>query len=135
MHRIIMGVIACWALIGLFTTTANAEKAATVTKMLVEQFMGALKARDLEGVMICVDVPWVHKEGVIQDRQELKKYFKQMLAARDFSQMTYEIEQMKYDDSKGEYLVHLKVSKGGADEFIARVRYRGGDHKVVSFWH
>jgi hypothetical protein len=49
--------------------------------------------------------------------------------------MTYEVKELSYDDSKGEYLVRLKVNKGGADEFIARVRYRGGDVKVVSLLH
>src|SRR5262245_44025351 len=92
MRRITVGFIA-WALIGLFSPTAHAEKAATVTRMLVEQFMDALKARDLDAVMKTVDVPWVHKDGVIKERPELKKYFKQLLAARAFSQMTYEVKQ------------------------------------------
>jgi hypothetical protein len=60
MRRITIGVITCWALMGPFATTANAEKAATVTRMLVEQFMDALKAQDLEAVMKSVDVPWVY---------------------------------------------------------------------------
>src|SRR5262245_50344501 len=131
MHRITIGVITCWALIGLFGPTAHAEKADTVTRMLVELFMDTLKAQDLERVMKTVDVPWVHKDGVIKERPELKQYFKQLLAGWDFSRMTYEVKQLKYDDSRGEYLVRLKVNKGGADEFILRVRYRGGDVKLV----
>ena len=139
MRRITIGFITwaligfiTWTLIGLFGPTAHAEKADTVTKMLVEQFMDALKAQDLEAVMKTVDVPWVHKDGAIKERPELKKYFKQLLAARDFSQMTYEVKNLSYDEPKGEYLVRLKVNKGGADEFIVRVRYRGGNVKVVS---
>jgi hypothetical protein len=131
MHRITIGVIAFWALIGLFGPTANAEKADTVARMVVEQFMNALKAQDLEEVMKTVDVPWVYKEGVVRERQELKKYFKQLLAARDFSRMTYEVKELSYDAPKEEYLVRLKIKKGGADEFIARVRYRVGNVKVV----
>ena len=132
MHRITIGFIACWALMGLLATSANAEKADNVARKVVEQFMNALKAQDLEEVMKIVDVPWVYKDGVVRERPELKKYFKQLLAARDFSQMTYEVKQLSYDGAKQEYRVRLEVKKGGADEFIARIRYRVGNVKVVS---
>src|SRR5262245_13045321 len=137
MHQKFIGLITCLALIGGFgPTPAHAKKADTVTRFVVEHFMDALKAQDLEAVMRSVDVPWGHKGGIIKERPELKQYFKQLLAARDYSQMTYEVKELKYDDdSKGEYLVRLKVNKGGADEFILRVRYRGADTKVVSLLH
>src|SRR5262245_18493142 len=132
MHRIIIGFIACWALLGLFATTANAEKADNTTRMVIQKLITALKAQNLEEVMKIVDVPWVYKDGVVRDRQELRRYFKRLLAVRDFSQMTYDVSGLSYDAPKGEYLVRLKVQKGGADEFTARIRYRVGDVKVVS---
>jgi hypothetical protein len=131
MHRIIIGFITCWALIGLVGPTANAEKADTVSRLVLKQFMNALKAQDLEEVMKTVDVPWVHKDGVIKERQELKKYFKQLFAARDFSQMTYEIKEFSIIARRQEYRVRLKVKKGGADEFTAMIRYQSGNSKVV----
>jgi len=130
MLRITIGFITCWALIGLVGPTANAEKADTVARNVVEHFMNALKAQDLNQVMKTADVPWVHKAGVIQKRPALQNYFKQLFAARVFSQTTYKIKELSYIASKQEYLVRLKVKKGGADELIVMIRYRPGNVKV-----
>jgi hypothetical protein len=132
MHRLTIGFITCWALIELVGPTANAEKADNTARWVAERFMNALKAQDLEEVMKTVDVPWVHKDGVIKERPELKKYYKQLFAARDCSQMTYEIKGLSYIASKQEYHVRLKVKKGGADELFVRIRYQVGNVKVVS---
>jgi len=157
MHRMIVGLITCWALIGGFgPTPARAEKADTVARFVVEHFMNAVKAKDLEEIMKTVDVPWVSKEGVIRERQELRKHFQQRFAARDYSQMNYEVKElvsfarfselygkeMKKRDSKlwaevekiateHDRVLRLKVEKGGGDEFIALVRSHGGERKIL----
>ncbi len=76
------------------------DKTDEQAKEAANQFMKAVKARDIDAVMKTVQVPWFHNgKKVIKERDELKQEFGKLFEKRDFAGLNYEIKQVVSYDS------------------------------------
>jgi hypothetical protein len=123
---------------------ADADKQA---KEIYGQLFKAIKAKDLDGVMKLVDVPWFGLgKGVVKDEKEVKKRFKEFLDnLKDTSELKVDIKEVmsyaqfreKYKDKKDllKLLDEMKLTKEDrvivASQAAVVVRIRDGKAKVV----
>jgi hypothetical protein len=116
------------ALLLLGPRAAASEKADTLAKEAVEQFTTALAAKNIDGLMKVADVPWCQKGSlIIKDRDELRKYWQQVLDRRDFSKAKVKVKTVaalpKFEESLGKKLP--KESRQKLEEVL------GKEHRLV----
>jgi hypothetical protein len=127
----------------------KADMADTQAREVVEQFMKAMKAENVDAVMKTVDVPFFW-DGVmnIKDQGDLKRHFAEVFEDKDLSQLKYTIKEvhtfaaMREKMDKKE-LVLLKDVLDNKDRVVVvslprdgiavMVRLRDGKAKVVGF--
>lgn len=121
-------------------------------RQVVEEFVKALQAKNLEATVRLVDVPWFHDgQRVIASRDELKPIFEKLLGQRDFAGislvtkrvMAYDVVRPRLDPAERELIdgvlaeedrvVLLGVTKGGKpqESVVILVRFRGGKPAIV----
>lgn len=79
---------------GPLLSAAPEDKAEKQVKEVVEQFMKACIAEDLDAVMKLVDVPWYSKGKVTKNLGEVKEMFKEVFDDKDAAGTTFEIVQV-----------------------------------------
>ena len=110
----------------------------------VEQFFKAFKAKDLEGLVKTADVPFCREGGKnIEKRDDLEKFFRKALRARDPSNDTIVIKLVttlpKLEESDGKFTDdERKVVEEvlGKDHRVVKVewnRFGEGVHKTLIF--
>lgn len=151
-------LVAAAALAGIATGVAAQEKGDktdTVAKETVEQFFKAFKAKDLDGLMKTVDVPFCREGGRnIDKRDDLKQLLQKALDVRDPSKDTLVIKLVttlpKFEASEGKFTdnerkaveevlgkdhrvvkVEWNRSEGGKSMYLIFVRLEKGKAKVV----
>jgi DNA polymerase III delta prime subunit len=116
-------------------------------KEIYGQLFKAIKAKDLDGVMKLVDVPWFGLgKDVVKDEEEVKKRFKEFLdRIKDTSELKVDIKEVmsyaqfreKHKDKKDllKLLDELKLTKEDrvlqVFQAAVLVRIRDGKAKVV----
>ena len=145
-----------WALAAVCLILASMAGAASaddasddkLAKEIHGQLYKAIKAKELDGVMKLVDVPWfgLGKE-IVKDEKELKKRFKELLdSIKDTSELKSEVKEvLSYSKARDKFkkqknlfklIEELKLTENDrviiqASNAAVLVRIRDGKAKVV----
>jgi hypothetical protein len=144
-------LIGCLVLL-LLATLLNADERDDQARKAVADFLRALKAKDLEGILKLVDVPWFHDgQRVVRSRDELKTIFQKLLDKQSFADVVQTIKRIQpyanvsaqlepseralLDEvlEKDDRIVLLNVTKEGKQQesVVLLVRTREGKTAIV----
>jgi len=92
--RIAVAIVAVlFAAVGPVRAAEPDDKTKMKAKEVVEQFIKAIKAEDLDALLKIIDVPWLHDNKVIKDKDDQKATIKKAFDDKDFSNLSAEIRE------------------------------------------
>jgi len=149
---VILAVLAL-AVVALLVPTVRADEETDLkAREAATDFLNALKAESIEGVMKVVDVPFYEDgDSVHKERDGVEKLVRDLFEKEDLSSVKFEISKVhafedvreKFSEAKrdllkgvmadGDRVVQFTLDDDGQkeEEFLVLVRFREGTAKVV----